>query len=51
MDADDNTSDVQEQPAEPVQPPDPGSYPVARETASVTNLNTIDIFGEKPFSV
>jgi len=51
MDAD-GASDVQNQPPEPVtQPPAPSTYPVARETLEGDNVNTIDIFGERPFSV
>jgi hypothetical protein len=44
MDAD-GASDVQNQ------PPAPSTYPVARETLEGDNVNTIDIFGERPFSV
>jgi hypothetical protein len=40
-------------PEEPAlnQPPPPAAYKVARSMAENKVLNTIDIYGEKPFSV
>jgi hypothetical protein len=49
----DETSDLEKKPLEPSngQPAAPATYRVAREAAGVDNVNTIDIFGERPFSV
>ena len=33
------------------QPPPPAAYKLARSTTENNVLNTIDIYGEKPFSV
>jgi hypothetical protein len=46
------TEEVQHIPLEVENPPAaPSTYPVARQAPGVDNINTIDIFGERPFSV
>ena len=48
----DGTGSLENQPLEAeAQPPAPSVYPVARSAPGVDNVNTIDIFGERPFSV
>jgi hypothetical protein len=44
--------DLQQEPVDAENPPSaPAIYPVARQAPGADNLNTIDIFGERPFSV
>jgi hypothetical protein len=51
MDAE-QTSDTKIKPLEATdQSSAPSTYPVAREAPGIDNLNTIDILGERAFSV